>query len=332
VALTLAGGAAAASGEDGRYIVSFTPGHAEDGRRALRAARARVVLSLDPQGAVAAHIPAAALRGLQHNPNVEYIEEDVIRTPSAMWNDVTSGGETTPYGIQMVQAGMVNGANAGNWMVCIIDSGYSEQHEDLKDEDVTANRSNPQSGSWNKDSCGHGSHVAGTVSAISGNGKGVVGVAPEVKLHIVKMFGDDNLTGGNCSWTYSSTLVNALNKCVPAGANVVSMSLGGAFRSQTEARASANAYDQGVLSVAAAGNGGNKQTSYPAGYPSVISVAAVDADEKVAGFSQQNVDVELSAPGVGVLSTVPWLDLNTLSAGGSTVAGQQVENSARTDG
>jgi subtilisin family serine protease len=263
---------------------------------------------------------------------VEYIEEDLIRTPSALWSDVTSGGETTPYGIQMVQAGMVNGANAGNRMVCIIDSGYSQQHEDLKDTGVTANVSDSGSGTWNKDSCGHGSHVAGTVAAIAGNGVGVVGVAPAVRLHIVKVFGNDDLAGGNCSWTYSSTLVNALNKCVAAGANIVSMSLGGGGRSKTEARAFANAYALGVLPIAAAGNGGNTQISYPAGYQSVVSVAAVDANETVASFSQRNSDVELAAPGVGVLSTVPFTEVNTLSAGGSTLSGRHIENAGRTAG
>jgi subtilisin family serine protease len=63
-----------------------------------------------------------------------------------------------------------------------------------------------------------------------------------------------------------------------------------------------------------------------------VSVAAVDANENVAGFSQKNPDVELAAPGVGVLSTVPWIELNTLTAGTSTVSGGHVENAGRTGG
>lgn len=328
-------GSTAAGPEDARYIVAFHSGRGAAGRAALRAAGAGVVLELGPQNAVAAHIPARALPGLERNPNIEYIEQDAIRTPSALWSDLTLSGETTPYGIQMVQADQVSGANAGNRMVCIIDSGYSQQHEDLKDAsggDVTANASDPGSGTWDKDSCGHGTHVAGTVSALAGNGAGVVGVAPGVRLHIVKVFGNDILDGGNCAWTYSSNLVNALNKCVAAGANVVSMSLGGSFQSRTEDKAFASAHQQGVLSIAAAGNGGNKTTSYPAGYDSVVSVAAVDADENVAAFSQKNRDVELAAPGVAVLSSVPWSDTNTLSSGSTSVSGAHVENSARTPG
>ena len=93
----------------------------------------------------------------------------------------------------------------------------------------------------------------------------------------MKVFGDDNLAGGNCGWTYSSTLIDALNQCTAAGANVVSMSLGGTFQSRTEDNAFANANRDGVLSIAAAGNGGNTRTSYPAGYSSVMSVAQTRA-------------------------------------------------------
>jgi subtilisin family serine protease len=315
--------------EDGRYIVKFNAGRSASGRAALRAAGARVVLSLDPQNAVAARIPEQALQGLQHNANIEYIEVDAIREPMATWNDVVVNGETVPFGVQMVQADLISSPNPGNRTVCIIDSGYSQQHEDLQDTGVTANTTDAGSGTWNNDSCGHGSHVAGTISAISGNATGVVGVTPGVALHIVKVFGDDNLVdGGNCAWTYSSTLVNALNKCQAAGANVVSMSLGGSLKSHTEDVAFSNAYTFGILSIAAAGNAGNRTTSYPAGYSSVVSVAAVDANEVVATFSQQNRDVEIAAPGVAVLSTVPWLDTNTLTAT-STWSGGRIEGAAR---
>jgi len=136
----------------------------------------------------------------------------------------------------------------------------------------------------------------------SNNGLGVVGVTPgAARIHVVKVF-----DGPSCGWAYSSSLVNAANVCASAGANIISMSLGGSFSSTTEANAFANLYNSGILSVAAAGNGGTTQTSYPAGYASVVSVAAVDQNNAAASFSQRNADVELAAPGVGVLSTVPW--------------------------
>ena len=321
---------AAAQAQDGRYIVKFRAGRGAAAQAALRAAGARVVLDLDAQGAAAAHIPAAALNGLARNPNIEYIEADVLREPYALWSNVSSAGEITPYGIQMVQANKVVSPNAAGVTLCIIDSGYSQQHADLRDSNVTAKLTDSGSGSWNKDSCGHGSHVAGTVAAISGNATGVVGANPGVSLHIVKVFGNDTLVeDGSCNWTYSSTLVSALNSCRAAGADVVSMSLGGGARSRTEERAFADANAAGVLSIAAAGNAGNNSTSFPAGYPSVMSVAAVDANEARASFSQRNSDVEIAAPGVAVLSTTPWQDSNTLGTSSTLWSGGRLDGAPR---
>lgn len=324
----------AAQAADGRYIVQFRPGKGASGRAALREAGARTLLRLDPQEAVAAQLPDRALARLRRHPDVELVEVDPVREPLALWSDVSLGGETLPYGIQMVQADLVASANAGNRKVCIIDSGYSQQQEDLKDaatgEVTFANT--PGSGTWDRDSCGHGTHVAGTVAAIAGNGVGVAGANPGVRLHIVKVFGTDNLPSGNCGWTYSSNLVAALNECVSAGANVVSMSLGGPLPSFAERRAFQQAYRAGVLPIAAAGNNGSTRKAYPAGYPAVLSVAAIDADEVVATFSQKNKDVEISAPGVSVLSSVPWLSEQTLTAAGTTWAGVHVDGAPATNG
>ena len=316
----VAGLATQAAAQDGRYIVKFNPGRGAAGQAAVRGAGGQVLLVLDPQNAVAARIPAAALNGLSRNPNIEYIEDDVLREPYA---------QTTPYGVTQSQASKIDASNGTPKTVCIIDSGYAVQHEDLKNSANGAN--NGGSGSWNVDSCGHGSHVAGTVAAIDNNA-GVVGVNPAANLFIVKVFGNDAIDGGACGWTYSSTLVNALNVCVANGANVINMSLGGSFRSRTEDQAFSNAYKNNVLSIAAAGNAGNNTTSYPAGYASVVSVAAVDSTETVAGFSQKNKDVELAAAGVGVLSTVPWNQSNTLTVGQSQWSGGWIEGAARTSG
>ena len=298
-----------------RYIVEFKAGKADHGKSALRAGGSQIALELGPQNAVAAHIPPQALNGLRNNPNIESIEADVLRFPLS---------QETPYGVTMVQADQVTASNPGNRTVCIIDSGYSIQHEDLADTNVTGTN-DPGTGSWNVDNSGHGTHVAGTIAAID-NTVGVVGVVPGVKLHIIKVFGDDG------TWTYSSSLVSALNKCQAAGANVVSMSLGGGSKSPFEDKAFANADKAGILSIAAAGNDGNSRTSYPAGYASVVSVAAVDSNKVKASFSQFNRDVELAAPGVGVLSSIPWVGTHTLSSGSSSWTGGSIEGSASSSG
>ena len=176
--------ASVAAGPDSdRHIVKFREGARGNGVAALRAAGASVVLELGPQNAVAARIPAAALAGLRNNPNIQYIEQDAPRYPMA---------ESSPYGIPMVQADQVAwGGIAGAREVCIIDSGYYLNHEDLQDVGVTG-YTDSGTGDPMTDRCGHGTHVAGTVAALGGNGLGVVGVNPS---------GAINLTSSRCSAT-----------------------------------------------------------------------------------------------------------------------------------
>ncbi len=295
-----------------RYIVTYR-GDAAQGRSAVRAARAQVALSLGPQRAEAAYIPESALPGLRRNPNVAAIEPDNRRYPLA---------ESTPWGISMVGATQVAQATAGDVSLCIIDSGYDATHGDLPGTGVTFT-TDSGTGDPKVDGCGHGTHVAGTVAAVGGNGIGVVGVNPAggaLRMHIVKVFSD------GCGWTYSSSLVHALNQCTAGGGRVVvNKSLGGSHSSSTENRAFTDAFNTGrVLPVAAAGNAGTTAHSYPASYSAVVSVAAVDSQKRLASFSQRNSQVELSAPGVGVLSTVPggrWESWNGTSMATPHVAG-----------
>jgi subtilisin family serine protease len=297
-----------------RYVVEFNqfgPGAAA----AVRIAGGEVAHEFPQFRKVAAWLPETALAALQNNPNVVGIEIDPARSPFA---------ETVPYGISMVQANQVSASPNSGVKVCIIDSGYSLGHPDLPPLGVV-NGVDSLGLPWSQDGCGHGTHVAGTIAAL-GNGTGVVGVEPtgNVGLHIVRVFGD------SCAWAYASDLAAALGECQAAGAKVVNMSLGGSVSSTLERNAFDAAYAAGVLSIAAAGNGGNSAISYPAGYSSVVSVAAVDQNEALASFSQRNADVELAAPGVGVLSTVPWLELNSVTVDNVTYNGTWIDQSGRT--
>jgi serine protease len=287
--------------DDNRYIVQFAPGAAGNGKADIRALGGRVEIDMTDRSinAMAITIPAQALQALQNNPNIINVEADSRVYPLA---------DEVPYGITMVQADQVSDHLAGNQKVCIIDSGYHIGHNDLQDFNVTASY---LSGSGDPfiDSCGHGTHVTGTISALA-NGSGVLGVLPggNVGLHIVKVFGDDNWSSGSCGWSYSSSVINAAYACRDAGANIINMSLGGGTASSTAAQGFQDLLNQGVLSIAAAGNDGNTAYSYPASYDAVVSVAAIDSTKALASFSQRNNQVELSAPGVGVLSTTPFAD------------------------
>ncbi|MCS0629462.1 S8 family serine peptidase [Telluria mixta] len=321
-------GSVSAAPDTTRVIVAFKPGSAANIKSAVAAARGTVKLEIFNTNAMAIEVPTAALQGLQRNPNVEYVEEDVVRKPFALKQasiGASSTAQVVPYGIKQVQADQLSDANTSNRKICIIDSGVDFSHEDLKDNGTNVTGEyDSGTGWWYTDETHHGTHVFGSIAAVN-NGLGVVGVNPnkQLKLHIVKVFGKDG------AWTYSSTLANAANKCDAAGANVITMSLGGGARSVTEQRVFDNLQTKGVLSIAAAGNDGNSTTSYPAGYASVMSVAAVDENKVVASFSQYNKDVEIAGPGVAVLSTVPMgTGVDTaLTVGSTNYASSAMEGS-----
>ena len=274
----------------------------------------KVKRALDRRNSLAVELSQDKVEELKASGAVEFVELDPKRAifePMATNSDITPMAESSPYGIAMVQADQLSDSNTSSMTVCITDTGYDGDHEDLRsyqganiagdDNDGNGN----DTGNWYQDGHGHGTHVAGTISAIGGNGTGVVGVNPsdEVGLHIVKVFNNSG------SWAYGSDMVAAVDQCVAGGAKVISMSLGGSASSTSEENAFNDAYDAGVLLIAASGNdgsaSGNDAYSYPASYDSVMSVAAIDSSKSVASWSQKNSQVEIAAPGVDVLSTLP---------------------------
>ena len=311
-----------------RVMIKFKHGSKGLVQAALRSANATIHFTFDDIDTFAATVPAGAINGLRNNPNVEYIEKDQVRKPTA---------QTVPYGIDLVQSrdvwdadrdGNIDvGAPTGDGvMVCVIDSGVHATHEDFAGVNIVGGY---PAGKWNFDNCGHGTHVAGTIAAAN-NTTGVVGVSPgKVSMFFVKVFGDEN--EGKCVWTFSSQLIDAANRCADAGARVINMSLGGGDPTKGEQKAFQNLTKRGVLSIAAAGNDGSPSAavdaySFPASYPDVVSVAAVDASSNLASFSQKNDAVDLAGPGVSVLSTYPF-SLPPLLSGSDTYEAVPLSNS-----
>merc|ERR1711971_1385328 len=104
----------------------------------------------------------------------------------------------------------------------------------------------------------------------------------------------------------NSGVLGAVQSCVDDGAKVISLSLGGEGYSSTTDEFYKDLYEEkDILFVAAAGNGGSSSKLYPASYPALMSVAAIDSNENKASFSQYNDQVEISAPGVSVKSSLP---------------------------
>jgi Subtilase family len=298
-----------------RVYVEFAPGKAQEVKQALQTEGGEIHYEFDALRSFAVTVPEGRLNSFEKNPNVVKWEPDPLQYSVRLhepesatvhgapnWHPERKLAEQIPYGVNAVQApdAWAAGYTGSGVKVCVIDSGYDNSHADLPDLDQGTQGENPSGGEpWYQDQCKHGTHVTGTIAAIRNNGIGVPGVAPDVELFIMKVF-----AGTSCGWVYSSTVLNAAERCAAAGANIINMSLSGGF-SSTQRDGFQALFDQGVISVAAAGNGGSSAIAYPAGYPAVVSCAAVDSNNNRASFSQYNDDVELSGPGVAVLSTLP---------------------------
>ena len=263
------------------------------------------MLDLSEVNAFPVRLPSAAIALLQRNPNVEAVEAVPIRyamgsrSPVPSFGKSATIGEQAPYGISMVQADQLSYNAAGKRKLCVVDSGFDLTHEDLQHTLVTGENLTT-SGDWSTDEARHGTHVGGTIAALANNGVGVVGVVSnrQLALQIEKVFD----ASGSAP---SSTILKAALNCMRARANVISMSLGGPQKTKFEERTYQRIADRHILVIAAAGNAGTSAISYPAGYASVMSVAAIDASMNGASFSQFDSDVEIAAPGVDVFSTVP---------------------------
>ena len=157
------------------------------------------------------------------------------------------------------------------------------------------------------DEVGHGTHVAGTIAAASNNGVGVAGVTWQCRIMPLKALtrmvriSDGQVRGVGTS----ADIAAAVRWAADNGASVVNMSLGSSASTTVESSAIAYAIGKGVVVVAAMGNDGTANPSFPAAYPDVIAVGAIDSTDHRATFSQTGAHIDVVAPGVSVLSTVP---------------------------
>ncbi|WP_426755818.1 S8 family serine peptidase [Myxococcus sp. Y35] len=195
--------------------------------------------------------------------------------------------------------------------VCVIDSGLDLEHPELlgavvagrdflEDDDTPSDFSSGHG--WGT---GHGTHVAGIIAARPGHGgrgsphlepAGLMGVAPGAELVIARVL---DIHGR----THMSFVLEAVEYCAEQGAKVISLSLGGGIASKTTLEVFEAAHAQGILVVAASGNGGVQVVDYPASDPNVLAVGAVDPEDRRAAFSSGGHTLALMAPGVDVLST-----------------------------
>lgn len=251
---------------------------------------------------VAASLTNQEIATLRRNPNVAMIEEDglVYALPDGLMFEGQPAplAETVPIGVSQVKAPPAWGCSRGKGIkVAVLDTGIDWTHPDLIANVKGAVSFVP--GQTAMDGHGHGTHCAGTIGAPI-NGRGVVGVAPEAWLYAVKVLANNGQ--GNWSW-----LISGLSWCVQNRIHIASMSLGGGGAPAALELMCNAAFNRGVLLVAAAGNSGPGMNTVgqPGKYKSVIAVSAIDNTNVIANFSSRGPEVEIAAPGVQVLSTIP---------------------------
>lgn len=301
----------------GQIMVKFRDNGAAAG--VLRQHGLKEGAGIGSTGAQLIKVPAGKelnlIEALNRNPAVEYAEPDEIATADtddtffprqyALQNDgqsftntlntltVTEGDKDAD--VDAVEAWSIT--EGGDTRVAIIDSGVANDHEDISQKVVA--RINFSGTATGEDKYGHGTHVAGIVAAIANNGIGVAGVCPECTILDAKVL-NDNGSGS------SSAIARGIDWAVANGAKVINMSLGMRVSSRTLETAVNNAWNQGVVLVAAAGNAGTPAQIYPGAYPNVIAVAATDNKDDKASFSSYGAKwVDIAAPGVNVYSTFP---------------------------
>jgi len=297
------------SGRDPVKVIIKTDPKASGAFNALSHSLKSTETKLDKAGIIAATVTMDEMEDLKRSHGVKRVEVDTsVYVLGEITGNVRNLAEETPYGIPMVLEDMDFWKNlpepSASIKVCVADTGYDLGHVDLpNDGDVTGSDST-SNGSWDSDGHGHGTHCSGTVAGIGENNEGVVGVIPDnmdgkFQLVIGKALSDSG-SGTN------SGVLGAVQSCVDDGAKVISLSLGGGGYSTTTDEFYSNLYkNDDILFVAAAGNGGSSSKLYPASYPALMSVAAIDSSENKASFSQYNDQVEISAPGVSVKSSLP---------------------------
>jgi subtilisin family serine protease len=145
-----------------------------------------------------------------------------------------------------------------------------------------------------EDDVGHGTFVTGLIAAATNNALGIAGIAPDAEIVPLKAFKMDRGQTVGTVASVSGAIWGAVDRY---GCQVLNLSLGTNNDTMTLKNAINHAAKKGVILIAAAGNQGTNQLFYPAAYDNVIGVGAVDRDQNVASFSQQNASVFVTAPG-----------------------------------
>jgi subtilisin len=284
---------------------------------------------------IAATVPEPALRALQNDRRVQIIEPDGV---FELFSDAAYASELkNTWGVERIGTGVVHKSASGQGIgigVAVLDSGLDTNHPEFAANYAGGyNFHDKNSNVFDDD--GHGTHVAGTVAAAR-DGFGVVGVAPEISLYALRTLGRN---GGSFSsviaaleWCVKHNAAVAAGDKVGALIRVTNNSYGSSQNPGLQVQAAFdNSYAAGILHIAAAGNSGspsgnNNTVGFPAAYASVVAVAATNQNDTRPSWSSTGPAVEISAPGVGINSTLPGSTYGAYS--GTSMASPHVAGAA----
>jgi len=228
-----------------------------------------------------------ALKNSKLAKETEYIEPNYVYSAFEVPNDPEYNKQWNLRSINVESAW--DETKGSGVTVAVIDTGIS-QVPDLKDTKFVKGYDFVNDKIDASDDAGHGTHVAGTIAQSTNNGYGVAGIAYEASLMPLKVLAASG--GGTVA-----DIAEAIKFAADNNADVINMSLGGPGESQIMEEAIDYAHRKGVFIVAAAGNSNQNSASYPARYPHVIGVSAVDSAGVKAPYSNFGAGVDIAAPG-----------------------------------
>jgi serine protease len=292
-----------------QVLVKFRPAAQAQSVEALhQAAGGRVVRVIRQLGVhVVKLIPgvsaASALAVYRASPLVEYAEQDAYAYTQATPNDTYYGRQWHYPKIGLPAAWDVT--TGGPVIVAVVDSGIRFDHPDLAGVTVPGydfldNDLDPTDPGCPAQPAqpSHGTHVAGTIAAVTNNGTGVAGVTwggtSAVKIMPIRVGGE---ISGTCGVVLMSLVANGIVYAADQGAKVINLSLGTYVDLQVVRDAVNYAVSRGVTLVAAAGNDNTGTVAFPAGYPGVIAVTATACNDQRASYSNYGSHIWIAAPG-----------------------------------
>ncbi|MFX1380512.1 MAG: S8 family serine peptidase [Promethearchaeota archaeon] len=255
-------------------------------------------------------------------PGIAYIEPNFYIELDFVPNDEYYASDLWALPLIGMESAWDHELGSHDIVVAVVDTGIDYTHPDLSENYVSLGYDWVNDDNDPKDDHYHGTHCAGTIAAVINNEIGVTGLA-NVSIFAEKAF---NAIGSGSHESTSS----AIRHAVDMGADIISCSWGGTSYSELLYDAIKYAVENGVLVIAAAGNSDSDDLHYPAAYPEVIAVSATDQNDDKATFSNFGDWVDISAPGVDIMSTVPYYTRGTyyMLASGTSMATPHVSGFA----